>query len=164
MNCSSGQNILNEVKNWKKIGEDYGTLICSFLYFLISVVKVLLWRLCTGLCLYPDLRFFIVKKFVSWKNLGQNHTSSLPTISPRQVIAPGRTASKSPPLSPKQQSMYAIPNTSMQQVPESRILKSRPLILLSLSYQSQGQGQVSVYKMVIGVNYHPSPSGWTSRV
>ena len=42
MNCSSGQNILNEVKNWKKIGEDYGTLICSFLYFLISVVKVLL--------------------------------------------------------------------------------------------------------------------------
>ena len=109
MNCSSGQNILNEVKNWKKIGEDYDTLICSFLYFLISVVKVLLWRLCTGLCLYPDLRFFIVKKFVSWKNLGQNHTSSLPTISLRQVIAPGRTASKSPPLSPKQQSMYAIP-------------------------------------------------------
>ena len=71
---------------------------------------------------------------------------------------------KVPPCHQKKKSMYAIPNTSMQQVPESRILKSRPLILLSLSYQSQGQGQVSVYKMVIGVNYHPSPSGWTSRV
>lgn len=83
-------------------------------------------------------------------------TPNLPQAShrPRQ-----NSFQKSPLVTKKKKSMYAIPNTSMQQVPESRILKARPLILLSLSYQSQGQGQVSVYKMVIGVNYHPSPSG-----
>ena len=92
------------------------------------------------------------------KSRTKSRFPSTPNL-PQASHPPGRTASKSSPLSPKKQSMYVIPNTSMQQVPESRILKSRPLILLSLSYQSQGQGQVSVYKMVIGVNYHPSPSG-----
>ena len=72
MNYSSGQNILNEVKNWKKTGEYYDTLVCSFLYFLISVVKVLLWRLRTGLCPKNDN----LQKRSLWGTVYKNFISS----------------------------------------------------------------------------------------